>query len=173
MSVLVPAATTLTIGDIIIADDGTILVASTDPTQSNPQLAQNGDVGTGVYWKTAGNIALVRLGLQTLNVSAAGITANSVALLASTGVGTARGMKYSGDNDTGWQRSAADAQQGIAGGQTCIELAESGGAAMMALFGIAPAVRQTIVGSRGGNAALASLLTLGALNGYWIDGTSA
>lgn len=43
----------------------------------------------------------------------------------------------------------------------------------LGLYGAAPVAQQTIVGSRGGNAALASLLTLGALVGYWIDGTTA
>lgn len=41
------------------------------------------------------------------------------------------------------------------------------------LFAVAPATQQTITGSRAGNAALADLLTKGALNGYWIDGTTA
>lgn len=40
------------------------------------------------------------------------------------------------------------------------------------LFNTVPATKQTIIGSRGANAALASLLTLGALNGFWIDGTA-
>ena len=41
------------------------------------------------------------------------------------------------------------------------------------LFSVAPAAQQTITGSRAGNAALADLLTKGALNGYWIDNTTA
>lgn len=41
------------------------------------------------------------------------------------------------------------------------------------LFGTAPAAKQTITGSRASGAALAALLTQGALNGYWNDGTSA
>lgn len=42
----------------------------------------------------------------------------------------------------------------------------------LGLYGAAPVAQQTIVGARGGNAALTSLLTLGALVGYWIDGTT-
>jgi len=40
-------------------------------------------------------------------------------------------------------------------------------------FGTAPAVKPTVTGSRGGNAALASLLTGGASLGFWTDSTTA
>ncbi len=41
------------------------------------------------------------------------------------------------------------------------------------IFGVAPALRPDITGSRGGNAALADLLTKGATLGLWTDSTSA
>lgn len=43
----------------------------------------------------------------------------------------------------------------------------------LGFFGVAPIARPNITGSRGGNAALASLLTQGALLGLWTDGTTA
>lgn len=43
----------------------------------------------------------------------------------------------------------------------------------LGFFNVAPIARPTITGSRGGNAALASLLTQGALLGLWIDTTTA
>lgn len=41
------------------------------------------------------------------------------------------------------------------------------------LFGVTPVAQPNITGSRAGNAALADLLTKGALVGYWTDGTTA
>jgi hypothetical protein len=49
----------------------------------------------------------------------------------------------------------------------------AGGASTLGLFNVTPAIRQTVTGSRGGNAALASLLTAGATNGFWIDSSTA
>jgi hypothetical protein len=43
----------------------------------------------------------------------------------------------------------------------------------LGLFAAAPVAQPTITGSRGGNAALADLLTKGATVGYWVDSTSA
>jgi hypothetical protein len=43
----------------------------------------------------------------------------------------------------------------------------------LGFFNVAPIARPNITGSRGGNAALASLLTNGALLGLWTDGTVA
>lgn len=43
----------------------------------------------------------------------------------------------------------------------------------LGFFNVAPIARPNITGSRGGNAALASLLTNGALLGLWTDGTTA
>lgn len=43
----------------------------------------------------------------------------------------------------------------------------------LGFFNVAPIARPNITGSRGGNAALASLLTQGALLGLWTDGTTA
>jgi hypothetical protein len=43
----------------------------------------------------------------------------------------------------------------------------------LGFFGAAPIARPSITGSRGGNAALASLLTQGASLGLWIDNTTA
>lgn len=59
----------------------------------------------------------------------------------------------------------------VTGNSNLVGTLDHDGAAV-GLFGVGPAARQTIVGSRGGNAALTSLLSLGALNGYWIDGTT-
>jgi hypothetical protein len=46
------------------------------------------------------------------------------------------------------------------------------GADTLGFHNAAPITIQTIVGSRGGNAALADLLTKGATKGLWIDGTT-
>lgn len=43
----------------------------------------------------------------------------------------------------------------------------------LGFFNVAPVARPNITGARGGNAALASLLTNGALLGLWTDGTTA
>jgi hypothetical protein len=43
----------------------------------------------------------------------------------------------------------------------------------LGFFNVAPIARPNITGARGGNAALASLLTNGALLGLWTDGTTA
>lgn len=45
--------------------------------------------------------------------------------------------------------------------------------ANVGFYGTAPATQQTPTGSRGGNAALASLLTALAATGIIVDGTSA
>jgi len=49
----------------------------------------------------------------------------------------------------------------------------SGGTQAIGFFGHATAAQQTPTGSRGGNAALASLLTALAASGLIVDGTSA
>lgn len=46
------------------------------------------------------------------------------------------------------------------------------GADTLGFYNVAPIARPTITGSRGGNAALASLLTQGALLGLWINSTT-
>lgn len=59
------------------------------------------------------------------------------------------------------------------GGANQIIFATSGGAAALGFWGAAAVIRQTATGSRGGNAALASLLTALATAGLIIDDTSA
>lgn len=54
-----------------------------------------------------------------------------------------------------------------------LDIQGNNGALKIGLFGVTPVVRPTITGSRGGNAALADLLTKGAGVGYWIDSTTA
>jgi hypothetical protein len=47
------------------------------------------------------------------------------------------------------------------------------GVPMLGFYGTAPISKPTVTGSRGGNAALASLLTAGAALGLWTDSTTA
>lgn len=60
-----------------------------------------------------------------------------------------------------------------AGERDCIMWEASGSAAMVGFFGTAPIVKPTVTGSRGGNAALADLLTELAALGLIIDSSSA
>lgn len=57
--------------------------------------------------------------------------------------------------------------------RTCLRLEASGSAAMIGFMGASAVVRQTVTGSRGGNAALASLLTALATFGLITDSSSA
>jgi hypothetical protein len=54
-----------------------------------------------------------------------------------------------------------------------LTLTSVGASPRMGVFGAAAVAKPVITGSRGGNAALASLLTQGATVGYWTDSTTA
>lgn len=59
------------------------------------------------------------------------------------------------------------------GSRNCLTLAGSGSAPEIGFYGTATAAKQTVTGSRGGNAALASLLTALAATGLLTDSSSA
>lgn len=72
------------------------------------------------------------------------------------------GLAYINDVDTGFARINPNDMVWTVGGLGAIWAREAAGATQVAFHGLTPQNKQTITGSRGGNAALASLLT--ALN---------
>lgn len=80
--------------------------------------------------------------------------------------GAPNGSGTPGELKLGWDNSAAAFQENL-------RLGSDGSAAMTGFFGATPAVKPTVTGSRGGNAALADLLTELATLGLLTDSSSA
>lgn len=151
-----PAGTTATFNAFILSDLGEISAAmnSADTNsvrynvlQHNTSGSVAAGLGTGLEFQaessTTNNQSLIRLRGEWV-----------VATHASR---TARGTL-----------SAFDTAE-----RTCFQWEASGSAAMLGFFGTAPIVKPAPTGSRGGNAALASLLTALANLGLITDSTSA
>lgn len=77
------------------------------------------------------------------------------------------------DPDTYLDWATADTIKFYAGAQKVLELNETGSAPYMGFFGTAAGAKPTVTGSRGGNAALADLLTELATLGLITDSSSA
>jgi len=80
------------------------------------------------------------------------------------GTASVPGWNFFNDTDTGWRRPGTDTMGAIVGTLAGITVSAVAGAVRLGFFGGGAAVKAAVTGSRGANAALASLLT--ALAGY-------
>ncbi len=165
------SATTLDCNQNSITDVGFIEVGSgTQPAQGLIRAPH----GSGQIIIAAKNQA----GSSDPTIITWGIGGNNWLIWGSTGAGTNIYNTGTGGSHTWWINDVTEMSLSA----TALDLADNNltnvgdfdhDGANLGLFGVTPTTRQTITGSRGGNAAVADLLTKGALNGYWIDGTSA
>lgn len=125
-----------------------LLVESGNASAAAPQLARAGDTGTGLLWD--GSLRAIHSGNIKMIWNATGVLVQpGVSLLAALAAGN--GLKYNGDTNTGWERVAADEQDGIAGGQVCITLQEVGDAPLVGLYGVAAVVQHATTGQTAGS----------------------
>ena len=138
--------------------------------------------------KGTGNAAGGSVTLQTSEVGASGTTLQTLRdrlVLDASGVyqlwGWTSQARQIAQLDAVWFDSTDASRKGdlvlsavdFAATREVIRLRANGSAAAFGVFATTPATQQTVTGSRGGNAALASLLTALAAYGWIVDSTTA
>lgn len=155
-------------------------------------LLDAGNIVTG-YYESAANGVNTGNSLTTLVSPSPG--ADPILGRFPDGIQSAPGISFNNETNTGFYRIAAGSMQYVAQGTLVMRLRPSGllftdgmnielgtttgtrlgqaSTVKLGFWGAVPVVKQTVTGSRGGNAALASLLTAGATAGLWVDSTTA
>jgi hypothetical protein len=143
-------------------------------------------VDTRVWRQSTGTIAIngdttnngsILIGADFLEVGSGRTVAGNVLIDLTSETGSpdynSRIIRYSGANS---QLDIINTGTGIiriAPNSAAAGSALSVGNGVLGFFGVTAVAKPTITGSRGGNAALASLLTGGATLGLWTDSTTA
>lgn len=115
--------------------------------------------------KNSGGTVLAKLDASGVCTAAAFSTLNTITAGSNINVGSTNGygMTYSGG-----LAAVALQKANVVG----LAVGQSGGSPLVGFYGTAPAAKPTVTGSRGGNAALASLLTQLASLGLVVDSTA-
>ena len=153
---------------------GSRLLFKLDDTINNKQLA----AGLNAFWRAvnaavggcAGSLSVL---VQSAGNFLEGLRINDYATQILKGTVTNPGLSAQIDNRHGLGFDGSD--RGFLG-HTSVQVLtwdSSAGTPRIGYNGAAPVAKASITGSRGGNAALADLLTKGATAGLWTDGTSA
>jgi hypothetical protein len=137
-------------------------------TGAAPALAFSIDTGVGLFRSAANTLTVASGGAGRFSFSNTASTF-SIPLRGALGAVAAPTYSFSGDTNTGVYSPTADEVAITAGGA----LQDTIGNATRGFFGTAATTKKTVTGSRGGNAALASLLTALAAYGLIIDSSTA
>jgi hypothetical protein len=177
---------TLAVTGGLVAQGGLVMgapIVLTDGTVALPSLTFGGDTNTGLYRAGEGQVALASNGVAQLTANAAGVTvpttltashvtlAGGILTLATGSVG-APSLTFAGATTTGIARIGVSSVSLIGNGVEALRAGGSGASPTLGFYGNTGFVKQTVSGSRAGNAALQSLLTALATIGLIGDASS-
>jgi hypothetical protein len=143
-----------------------------------PALSFNSDYDTGIYHSAADTLAFATGGGGRLTINTSTVT-SGLTIDVTTASGPALLNEAASSANPTLVPNKASPSFGVGGGTNEVALIGNGsevltvGANTLGFFGSAPIVKRTVTGSRGGNAALASLLTALAATGFLTDSTTA
>jgi hypothetical protein len=162
---------------VAIGGDGVVNIL-TAGSFGTPALSFNSDYDTGIYHSAADTLAFATGGGGRLTINTSTVT-SGLTIDVTTASGPALLNEAASSANPTLVPNKASPSFGVGGGTNEVALIGNGsevltvGANTLGFFGSAPIVKRTVTGSRGGNAALASLLTALAATGFLTDSTTA
>lgn len=131
-----------------------------------PAVSFIADADSGLFSSFANEIAMVAGGSYSARFGVGRVFFEDGALATPS-------LTFANDIDTGMYRVTGDAWALLAGGVTVLAIEEVGAAPLIGFYGSAGRGKQTVTGSRAGNAALTSLLTALDFIGLLTNSSSA
>ena len=104
-------------------------VAASAGSAASPSMSFSGDSNTGFYNTAADQIGVATNGAQIFNFSSGGLTSPTTGggtMTTANGTASAPTFSFTGDEDTGWYRPAADTLAAATGGAEQVRIDSSG-----------------------------------------------